>query len=217
MGKTSNDGEARASALVFLDELLAACGPTVGELAVPLDALASLTIDDTAGDPDAVLRRPGVRSRFVLLAERHRPAAERERIEGIDPLDVRAWPLEPAARARCLAAFRREVVELRHRIASPAPDLASLRIEPKQAIERGAPEHGLPPTPKNTFYRWVRNPANRDLLGIDRRLGKWAGQPVLVVGLLQLHASGLRRKKLPPGAAAKGAEAARTAAKRKRR
>lgn len=196
MGKADIDGEARASALVFLDELLAACGPRLDDLGAPIDALASLTLDDLAGDPDAVLRRPGARARFVLLAEKHRPAAERERIDGIDPLDVRAWPQAPAARGRFLAAFMREVVELRLRIASPAPELASLRIEPKQAIERGAPEHGLPPTPRSTFYRWAPNPKNWPKLGIERKDG-WHGQSVLVAGLLLLHAGKRRRTKLP--------------------
>jgi hypothetical protein len=214
--KDRREATAGADALVFLDRLLAACGPRIDDLNVSIDALASLTLDDLAGNPDAILREPGARARFLLLAERHRPAAERERIDGQDVLDVRAWPQEPGARAHFLEAFAREVEELRTRIASPAPDLAGLRIEPKEAIERGAPEHGLSPTPRSTFYRWVRTPKNRDLLGIGK-FGKWAGQPVLVVGLLQLHASGLRKKKLPPGAAAKGTEAARTAAKRKRR
>ncbi len=107
------------SACGFLDEVLAACGQTVGDLDAPIGALTPLKLSDFAGDPDAVLSRPGARARFVLRAEKHRPAALRERIDGIDPIDVRAWPQEVEARARLLDAFRREVVELRQRIASP--------------------------------------------------------------------------------------------------
>jgi hypothetical protein len=86
--------------------------------------------------------------------------------------------------------------QLAARSRSAPPDLATVRIAPKEAIEHGAPGHELPPTPRSTFYRWVQNPKNWEHLGIERK-DKWVGQDVLVAGLLQLHASRKRGTKLP--------------------
>ena len=131
-----------------------------------------------AGDDDvdplvALLQRPGARQRLARLADDLLPVEERVG-PAPDPLETSSW----------LAA-------------------ADLRIDAKQAIERGAPEHGLPKTPHSTFYRWVANPKNWPRLGIERK-DKWNGQPVLVSGLLQLHASRRRGTKLPARASNAG-------------
>lgn len=117
----------------------------------------------------ALLQRPGALQRLARLADDLLPVEERVGPMP-DPLDVWSWLALP-------------------------PDL---RIEPKQAIEHGAPEHGLPPTPRNTFYRWVRNDSNRELLGFDKRHVTGPVPPVLVAGLLQLHASNRRKTMLAP-------------------
>lgn len=204
MDKTDDDGQARGSDLAFLDRLLTACGPQLSDLDYPTRDGELLTRDDLRPNPEALLREPGARVRLVRLFSRHRPTEERERVDGIDAIDVHKWPTFDAPkpltndvwRWRFIQGFRREVTELRRRVASPAA-APNPRIELSQAIARGAPEHGLPPTARSTFYRWVRNPTNRELLGLDKRLVKWAGQPVLVAGLLHLHASERRRTKLP--------------------
>jgi hypothetical protein len=71
------------------------------------------------------------------------------------------------------------------------------RISAIQAIKRGDPARGLPPTPRSTLYRWAADPKNWRGLGIER---KWSGQDVLVAGLLKLHQGPRRSTQLPPEA-----------------
>lgn len=188
MGKAGNDGEAlaerafdawRAGRLDELREVARAIGPGFLRLDVrPRSGFANLCFHPN-GDAAAPESAADGSVRYVPCA-----------------LDGAAARLGIATRAEFVNVLRQLAADLAGAPTVP-PDL---RIGPKQAIERGAPEHGLPPTPRNTFYRWVRNPKNRDLLGIDKRLVKWAGQPVLVAGLLQLHASNRRKTKLAPRA-----------------
>lgn len=204
MGETKTDGEALAERAFAawrkgrfdeLREVARAIGPGFLRLDVrPRSGFANLCFHPN-GDAAAPESAADGTVRYVPCA-----------------LDGAAARLGIATRAEFVNVLRQLAADLAGAPLVP-PDL---RIEPKQAIERGAPEHGLPPTPRSTFYRWVRTLKNRDLLGIDKRLAKWVGQPVLVAGLLQLHARESRKKELPPGAAAKGTELARTAAKRKR-
>lgn len=113
MAKTNDDAAARMAAVAFLDRLIQACGPRIDDMDVPIDELGDLTIDDLAGDPGAVLREPGALARLMLLAARHRPAAQRARIDDVDVFNVRKWPTDPSALARVLDAFLREVTKLR--------------------------------------------------------------------------------------------------------
>lgn len=139
MANSNDDATACADAVAFLDRLLGACGQRVDDLDVPIDELRIVTLDDLDADPDAVLRQPGERVRLARLAAKHLPAAERECIDGIDPLDVRAWSKLPSdgVRHRFLAAFVALVQELRHRV------LATVEGEPWLLIDdaaRGAGE-----------------------------------------------------------------------------
>lgn len=78
---------------------------------------------------------------------------------------------------------------------------------PYRIAQLGAPEFGLPPTPPSTLHRWVSNPDNEGLLGLDPRFAKqrkWTKQMLLVSGLLELHADVARGQPLPAGASNSG-------------
>lgn len=90
----------------LVEDLVAACGPRVVDIAnVPVDGLLG-TIADYSEQVAPALDRPGIRWRFDLLASQFEATAARVQRYGFDPIDVRAWPQEPLDRNRRVGAFR---------------------------------------------------------------------------------------------------------------
>lgn len=142
MAPPDDDAKARENAIAFLDRLLKACGPSIDDVDIPLDEAGILTLNDLAGDPDAVLRQPGERFVLARLAAKHMPAADRAWMDGIDPIDVRAWSALPEGRARDqhLSAFMAAIRELRRRV------MATAREEPWLKIDEAARLAGESPS-----------------------------------------------------------------------
>ena len=117
MGKADNDGEARASALAFLDDIERARGPRIADLHVHVGDLSGLTIDGMRDRLPAALNAPGSMLRLVKLASMHLPVAERLKLYGSDPLDGRARRDTDDDECRHhRETFRSFVQELRHRV-----------------------------------------------------------------------------------------------------
>jgi hypothetical protein len=73
-----------------------------------------------------------------------------------------------------------------------------LRISFAEAIGKGMPSRGLKKVPRSTLHRWVRNPTNFELLGIDKRLSrKPSVQKLLVDGLVELQRNAKRDQEQP--------------------
>ena len=195
MAATRSRAEASASAqdAGVLAEVLAAARTPCPTADIAYDAECNpSSYDELTG----VLDQPRTRVVLVKLAKLMPDSSARRTILGSNYTWWRGLRLGDgyAHRRGSIVEFL-ESVSSRFAPAAP-PDF---RIEPKQAIECGSPDHGLPPTPKSTFYRWAKTQRNWPRLGIEKK-DKWQGQPVLVTGLLQLHASNRRRTKLAPRA-----------------
>jgi hypothetical protein len=115
---------ASRDALQVIDEVAEALGPIVEDLDLPIDELGNVTIGDLAGDPFRyLLERPRLLVRFLAVASRVMPSAERRERHDIDPFDVAVWKgsHDEDTRARLSVAFWQELTTLRERVLPLVP------------------------------------------------------------------------------------------------
>lgn len=111
-------------ALQVIDEVAEALGANVGDLDLPIDELGNVTIGDLGGDPFRyLLERPRLLMRFLALAGRFLPSAERRERHDVDPFDVAAWKgsQDENTKARLVVAFWQELSTLRGRVLPLVP------------------------------------------------------------------------------------------------